>query len=391
MTYYVGIDIAKFKHDCFIMTHEGEVIMNSFSFPNTMVGFSQLLQRIKSLDQFEEIRIGFEATGNYGVNLKNFLEIHQLSFVELHPLLIKHFASATTLRRTKTDKVDAQLIALYLTTITYNPYPTKSYHIRNLKSLTRTREALVKQRSQYLVRLTNMLDMVFPEFKPFFKNSLSSSTCMYLLDNYSVPSKISKMNLESYQKMVKQLHHSLSYARFLELKQLAKTTVGVEDPIITSQIEIFVEMFNTLKNSITKIDALIKEEFMQINTHILSIKGIGLISAASIYCEFGGIEKFDSPDKMLAFAGLEPSLNQSGTANFKGHMVKHGSSYLRQTLMNVAEFSLIHNPILYDFYKKKKLEGKHHLVALSHVAKRIVRIIYHLEKNNIDFDITKMR
>ena len=94
---------------------------------------------------------------------------------------------------------------------------------------------------------------------------------------------------------------------------------------------------------------------------------------------------------MLAFAGLEPSRNQSGNAEFKGRMVKHGSSYLRQTLMNVAESSLMHNPILYDCYLKKRSEGKPHRVALSHVAKRLVRIMFHLEKNNLDFDLSKMR
>jgi len=139
------------------------------------------------------------------------------------------------------------------------------------------------------------------------------------------------------------------------------------------------------------VSHLIEIEFGQIGSHIQSIPGIGLFSAASIYAEIGVIHRFDTPDQVLAFAGLEPSRHQSGDSEFKGHMVKRGSSFLRQVLMNVSESSLIHNPVLYDFYKKKRQEGKVHRVALFHVAKKLVRIIFTLETNNIDFDFSKMR
>ncbi len=136
MTYFIGIDIAKYKHDCFIMDQDGSVIRDSFSFPNDRSGFCLFLSVLDSLDPSYEKRIGFESTGHYGLNLKCFLEEHDLSFMEINPILIKRFSSATTLRRTKTDKADAALIASYLTTVEYITYPTLSYHIHNLKSLT---------------------------------------------------------------------------------------------------------------------------------------------------------------------------------------------------------------------------------------------------------------
>lgn len=391
MTFLVGIDIAKYKHDCFIMNHDGEVIRESFSFSNDRSGFSFFNEILSDLDSSQSIRIGLEATGHYGMNLKIYLEEIGYSYMEFNPILIRRFSTATTLRRTKTDKVDAQLIALYLSTVDFKPYPPKSYHIRNLKSLSRHRDELIKLRSLQLTQMTNKLDLIFPEFKPFFKNSLKSKTCMYLLKNYTTPSKMARMNIDSFKKMTSILRHTLSYARFTQLKELAQSTIGSDDSILSSQLESILELHDFIQIQLDEIDKLIKIEFNQSGSHIQSIPGIGLYSAACIYSEIGIINRFDNPDQVLAFAGLEPSRHQSGDSEFKGHMVKHGSSYLRQALMNVAESSLIHNPILYDFYKKKRNEGKPHRVALSHVAKKLVRIIYTIETNNINFDFSKMR
>lgn len=391
MTFLVGIDIAKYKHDCFIMNHDGEVIREAFSFSNDRSGFSFLSEILCDLDKTQSIRIGLEATGHYGLNLKTYLEEIGYPYMEFNPILIRRFSAATTLRRTKTDKVDAQLIALYLSTVDFKPYPPKSYHIRNLKSLSRQRDELIKMRSLQLVQMTNKLDLIFPEFKPFFNHSLKSRTVHYLLTHYTTPSRMARMNVDSFNKMRTQLRGRFSYARFIQLKELAHSTIGYEDPILSFQLESILKLHNFIQSQLDEIDERIKGEFNQTGSHIQSIPGIGLFSAASIYSEIGIIERFDNPHQVLAFAGLEPSRHQSGDSEFKGHMVKHGSSFLRQTLMNVAESSLMHNPILYDFYKKKRDEGKAHRVALSHVAKKLVRLIYTLETNNIDFDFSKMR
>jgi len=391
MTYFIGLDLSKFKHDCFVMNHNGEVIKDSFSFANDSNGFNTLLNVLNSLDPNQEKRIGLEATGHYGSNLKMFLEKNNYSFMEFNPILISRFSKATTLRRTKSDKIDAKLISLYLSTVDYKSYPLKSYHLSNLKSLTRNRDCLVKQRSLYLVRLTNVLDLVFPEFKPFFDNNLKSATALYILENYTVPSSISRMNKDSYSKMASKLRKTISYVKFVELKQLAKDSVGNEDPILTFELNTYLDLFKELDSKIESVESLILEEYKNTNCHIHTIPGIGINSAAGIYAEIGEISKFNSADKLVAFSGLDVSRYQSGTQDFSGHMVKHGSSYLRQYLMNVAATSLIHNPILYDYYLKKRNEGKVHRVVLSHVAKKLINIIFCLEKNDVDFDMSKMR
>ena len=165
-----------------------------------------------------EIRIGFEATGHYCINLKLFLEKNHHSFMELNPLLIKQFVNAQTLRRTKTDSIDCQVIAKYMTTIEYKPYPTGFYHMYSLKSLTRLRDSLIRQRSKYMVQITNVLDHIFPEFKPFFSNRFSA-TSLYILEKYRTVTAIANMNVKSYEHL-----HSLSRGhfgmdKFFELKK----------------------------------------------------------------------------------------------------------------------------------------------------------------------------
>lgn len=389
MTYFVGIDIAKFKHDCFIMNENGEVIRESFSFDNNRLGFEELLNVLKPLKP--QVKIGFESTGHYATNLKMFLEEKGFSYMELQPLLVKRFIQATTLRRTKTDKVDASLISLYLSSVEYKPYLNKSYHIERLKSLCRSRHKLVEERSLQLTRITNCLDLMFPEFKPFFNGKLNASTPLYILENYPSVEKIIHMNLESYNKMKAKLHRTISYARFLELKKLAKETIGNQDEILQFQLITYLGLFKELNTKILEIESFIEKDYSSVHSHIASIPGIGTLSAAMIFSEIGNINRFSNYNQILAYAGLEPSTIQSGQADHKGRMVKHGSSHLRYALMNVSEYSLVHNPKLYDYYLKKRSEGKAHRVALSHVAKKLVRIIYHLETNDVDFDANQMK
>ncbi len=206
--YLVGIDISKFKHDCFIQTETGEVIKNSFSFNNSKDGFDYLLNILNALDHSQEIRIGLEATGHYGDNLMPFLNEHGYSFMQFNPYLIKKVSDAFTLRRTKTDKLDAMTISKVLLSVDYKPYQLSSYHISSLKSLTRLREALVKERSLHLVKLTNVMDKLFPEFKPFF-NGKFGTTAIFILKKYKTPKRISKLTDEEIINL-KKLHRKSS-------------------------------------------------------------------------------------------------------------------------------------------------------------------------------------
>ena len=392
MTYFIGLDLSKYKHDCFIMNEYGEVIRNSFSFTNNSEGFNTLLNVLNDLDPTQEKRIGFESTGHYGSNLKIFLETNGYSFMEFNPLLVSRFFKSETLRRTKTDKVDAQKIALYLASRDYKPNPNSSYHLQCLKSLTRLRESIIDERSLQLVRITNIMDKMFPEFKPIFgKQGFKSATALYLLENYGTPSKMANMTRSSYNRMSSKLRRTISYAKFCKIRELAKDTIGKENEILSFELDACLELFKELDKKVNELDNKILIELSFLKTHIPSITGIGDILAAGILAEYESIDKFDNPGQLAAFAGIEPSENQSGTHDGGGKMVKHGSPHLRRYLIQAAGNMLVHNPILYEYYLKKKSEGKCHKVALSHVARRLTRIIFYLEKNDKDFNIEKMR
>lgn len=380
--YFVGIDISKYKHDCFITTETGEVIVENLSFKNTKEGFQELLNLFQSLDNNKEIRIGFEATGHYGMNLKLFLEKNGYSFMEFNPALVKQFISGQTLRRTKTDKKDAYQITKYLISVDYKPHPNQFYHKFALKSLSRKREKLVKQRSYYLVQITNILDLIFPEFKPLFDNEFSV-TSLYILNKYKTPEKIK--NMKDFESINKVSRGKFSYSKFIRIKEAAKNTVGLSDEYLEFDLENMLELYYNVNTKIKKYDDKIESIIKELDPPTLSVRGIGPISCAGIISEFGDITRFKSAAAMVAFAGIEPSIAESGTESHKGKMVKHGSGHLRYHLLNAADYIFMHEPIFTEFYYKKRNEGKTHRVALSHVAKKLVRIIYKLESENIKF------
>lgn len=388
--YFVGIDISKYKHDCFIMTETGDVIFNSFTITNNQDGFQTLLTILNSLDVQEEIRIGFEATGHYALNLKLFLEKAHYSFMEFNPVLLAKFNKSQTLRRTKTDAIDCASIARWLMTVDYKPYPIGFYHTYSLKSLTRLRDTLVKQRSFYIVKITNVLDHTFPEFKPFFDNRFSK-TALYLLENYGSAEKMARMNSASYDNLRRISRGKFSMQKFIKLKEIAANTVGEDNEIFSLQLQSLLNLYNQSANEVEKLEEQIISLISDIQPKSMTIPGIGPLSAAVIYAEYGDISKFNSPSAMLSFAGLEPGYYQSGTSEHGGHMVKRGSSHLRFTLMNLCIPLIQYNMVFAEFYAKKRNEGKTHRVACSHVIKKLIRIIYHLEKENIDFDASKLR
>ena len=389
MTYFVGIDIAKFKHDCFICDETGKTVKDSFSFTNDSVGFSTLLSILNPLKDKGKIKIGFESTGHYHFNLMLFLENNNYSYVTFNPLLVHNFIKNRSLRKTKTDKKDAKQIAKYLMTVDYKPIANKFYHTINLKSLTRLRENLITSRTKYLNQLIAYLDQIFPEFKPIFKDGLNSSA-LYLLKHYLTPKKIAKLNLDDYNKMKSILKHPISYQKFCLIIDKAKDSIGNTSEALEICFKTTLDTYTYLTKKIDNLENKIIETYNKIDSHIHTIRGIGIITAAGILAEITDVNRFKSASQLLAFAGLEASQKQSGEMDKTGKMVKHGSSYLRKYLMNSAETLYVHNPKISDYYWKKRKEGKCHRVALNHVARKLINIIFVLESNHIDFDSNKL-
>ncbi len=274
--YLIGIDISKFKHDCFIATETGEVIHESFSFNNDSYGFSQLLVILHLLDPTKEKRIGMEATGHYGNNLMRFLHDNKFSFMVLNPYLTEKYRKATSLRKTKTDKIDARIISRMLLSIDYQAYSSKSYHISSLKSLTRFRFRMIEARTKLKMRVQNILDLTFPEFSKYF-STIFGILPMRILSNYPAPEKLAQVDVLSvYEKVKEGIRGSYSFQKFSNLINEAKNTIGKSNENYEFELVSSLRLINDYNDEIEKTETQIETIMNQYNFKILTIPGIGI-------------------------------------------------------------------------------------------------------------------
>ncbi|MBU1141651.1 MAG: IS110 family transposase [Firmicutes bacterium] len=368
--YLVGIDISKYKHNCFIATETG-VQLKEFVFENNFEGFKMFHKSLSELDQDQEIRIGLESTGHYGTNLKQFITASRYTYLEFNPYLTHQFSKAMSLRKTKTDKVDAKTISNMLGSVDYKTLHTQFYHNNELKQLVRDRDDILINRSKTLVKLTNLLDILFPEFKPFFNNRLGS-TAFLILKKYKSAQRISKLTMKDYEVLKSKSRGKLTYPKFSRLKSLAKDTIGVQSEIYNKRIQMLIRDYEYLDQSLDEIDQDITTLFGEVKSKLTTIPGLGIIQAATIYAEIGDIHLFSIPQKLIAYVGFDVSISQSGTSEHHGKIVKRGSPLLRKAIWTYALPSLRFIPTLNDYYHKKKSEGQHHKVALTHVCRKLI-------------------
>lgn len=381
---YIGIDIAKSKHDVCILDDQGKVLKDSFTIGNTKQGFELLLDTINLFrKKNENINIGLEATGHYGINLITFLLKHDLPTVELNPLQVSKLREAVTLRKTKTDQLDAKYIAKLLLTDNFKP-SKQFYQNDELKSLTRYRSRVVKERSQQKIQLARLIDILFPEL-PTVCWSTSQKSILALLKAYPSANAIAKAPIECLENLLNKASRS-KFKKAKEIQHLAQSSIGVNSPLREFELIQVINSIKFLQLQINDIDKKLKEYMTQIKSPLLTIPGISFRLAAIIHAEIGDIERFSSPSKLLAFAGLEPSTYQSGKYNAnKTPMTKRGSTYLRWAIMQAARLCAIHCPDLNLYMNKKIAEGKHYFVALGHVSKKLVRIIFKLLRTGEPF------
>lgn len=379
---FVGIDVAKDKHDCFIVNSDGEVLFDVFTIQNNMDGFEDLLFKIKCAEKnVDNIKVGLEATGHYSCNILGFLKNKGLETIVMNPLYTSLSRKSISLRKTKTDKVDARTIAgMIMSDVSLKPYSDKLYHNEDLKSLTRYRFDKVAQRAKLKQSISRLVNILFPELETLV-STLHGKAVYALLLEFPSAQHIASANL-------KHLTHLLGRAskgRFKkvtadEIREAARRSIGAYLPAKSLELKHTIKLIGELTLEITEIEAEIKKIMDIIDSPILSIPGIGQNLGAMIVAEIGDFSRFDSPDKILAFAGCSPSTYQSGQL-YSSHakMEKRGSRYLRWALLNAAAYVCNWEPTFAAYLQKKRSEGKHYFVALSHAAKKLVRVLYHLE------------
>lgn len=382
MTYVVGIDVSSEKHDCCILGDDGTC--DSFTFSNSSKGFQELLEK---LPDPENTMIGMEATGVYGNNLVDFLRRKGFRTTTFNPLHIKRLASATTLRKTKTDKTDAKFIARSLAVLDAQPDRNILYHISELKSLSRLRFSLVNERSKVKNQLKAALVQIFPEYVSVFSDCFGA-TSLAILEKYTCPQKISGCRAASLAKLMLTVSKGrFGYDKAEQLIRLAKNTIGIKSEALNTMISFYVNQVKLFTQQISVLEEQMKSLLAEIDSPITTIPGIGPVLASMILSEIGDISRFSTSAQLLAFAGLEPSVSQSGKSiNSTGKMVKRGSHYLRWAIIQVARNAGKYNSVFADYLEKKIKQGKHFNVAVSHLAKKIIRVIFAVLQKNIPFN-----
>ena len=381
---FVGIDVAKDKHDCFIISSEGEVLFKPFTIENTLDGFEFLFSRINSVaDNLDKVKVGLEATGHYSYNLLGYLLAKGLTTFVINPLHTNLYRKSLSLRKTKTDKVDSRTIAMMLMSdVELKPYSNTLYHNEELKSLTRYRFDKVSERAKLKTSVARLVNILFPELEKLVP-TLHIASVYALLSEFPSAHHIAVAHLTRLTNLL----YDVSKGRYnrdkaVEIREAARRSIGSVMPAKSLELKHTIKLIGELTSEINEIESEIKVIMDEINSPILTIPGIGLAMGAMIIAEIGDFSNFASPDKILAYAGLSPSTYQSGQlTNCYSHMEKRGSRYLRYALFNAAKYVCNWDDTFKTYLAKKRSEGKHYNVAISHAAKKLVRVIYHLEKS----------
>ena len=380
----VGIDVAKDKHDCFILSSEGEVLADVFTIPNNAEGFEILLQAIRSCTgSNDKIKVGLEATGHYSYNILGFLLNKGLPTYVINPLHTNLYRKSLSLRKTKTDRVDARTIAsMLMSDLGLKPYTDKSYHNEELKSLTRYRFEKVRERSKLKQSVSRLVTILFPELEKQV-TTLHSTTVYALLSEYPGAKQIADAHLTHLKTIIAEASNGRhGREKAMAIREAARESIG--SPMLAKSLELkhTIKHIRELDEEIEEIEIEINSIMDELQSPITTIPGMGVRMGAVILAEVGDFSNFDSPDKILAFAGMSPSTYQSGQiVNGYSHMEKRGSRYLRHALYNATKYVCFWDPAFKEYLEKKRAEGKHYNVALSHATKKLVRLIYAMEKS----------
>ena len=381
---FVGIDVAKDKHDCFITNSDGEVLFKPFTITNNLDGFDELYQKIESvMEDVSKVKVGLEATGHYSYNLLGYLLDKGLPTYVINPLHTNLYRKSLSLRQTKTDKVDAHTIAsMLMSDVNLKSYSDTSYHNEELKSLTRYRFDKVKERAQLKQSISRLVCILFPELEKLVP-TLHQNSVYELLYEFPGAKHVANAHLTRLSNLVETAskgHYTKDTA--ITFREVARTSIGSNMPAKSLELKHTIKLIRELDTEIEEIENEIKIIMDEINSPILSIPGISYRMGAMIIAEIGDFSKFDSPDKILAFAGMSPSTYQSGQLdNCHARMEKRGSRYLRYALYNATAYVCLWDPTFKAYLAKKRSEGKHYYVALSHATKKLIRVIYQLESS----------
>lgn len=384
---YVGIDIAKNTHWASAMNSDGEILLEPFSFQNNNEGFQKFTSKLSSFDK-QKMLIGLESTAHYGENIISYLFNLDYKIGLINPIQTSNLRKSN-IRKTKNDKVDTYIIIKSLTLNNYTLVTSREINNIKLKGLSRSRHNLIVMRSRSKIQLASFIDQLFPELYQFFKGNLHLNVSYQLLKQFSSPKDISSLHLTKLTNIL----YDNSRGKYkkedaIRLRELAKTSVGIDNPTLSLQIKQAIFQIELYTAQIEEVEKLSKQILDEMESKLLTIPGMSYNQATVIHGFIGDINRFSKSCQLLAYAGLDPSVYQSG--NFEARstrMSKRGNSLLRYNLVYAAHNLVLNNKTFKEYYTLKRSQGKSHYCALGHAAHKLVRVIFKMLKSNVDFDL----
>ncbi len=386
--FYLGIDIGKNTHVASLMDEKAKVIFKAHSFSNTVDGANSLLEKLTPY--VSELEIGMEATGHYWLSLYSFLIEHHLVVHVINPIQTDGWRKGTEIRKRKTDIIDSVLIADFIRYGDFLETSLADEDTMSLRNLSRFRNYLVGSIGDLKRKTICVLDQIFPEYHHAFSN-VFGKTSKELLLQLNSPSDYEDVTSEQLEELLSQVTlKGYAAKKFKDVSSLAKTSFGITFCVdsFSFQLKLLIEQINFIEKQVSDVESQMSELLKKIKTPITTIPGIGNVIGATILGEIGDINRFSNASKLVAYAGIDASVSQSGEYEcINNHMSKRGSPYLRKALFRAAFVASNADPVFKAYYQKKRMEGKHHNVAVGAVARKLCYTIYTILKNDVAYEI----
>ena len=389
--YIVGIDIGKNHHEASIVSPEGKQIGRSLRFATTHKGADSLMSFIFKNIGNSPCVFGMEATGHYWYPIYSFLKAKGYTIYVINPIQSDSLRKMY-IRQTKNDSIDSFLIAEVIRFGQFGTTSMADENILAMRQLCRYRDSVISSRTEIKLRIGTIMEQIFPEYEKLF-SSLWVSTSMGILEKYLTPENIENAPIDELFEIIKdKSHNKLTMKKAISIREAASDTFGIKiaQDAFSFQLKQLIDRMNFLDKQIEALDIEIMKYYEQFDCYLHTIPGIGIIGAATILAEIGDISRFKNSSALVAFAGIDPTVRQSGEFNSThNHMSKRGSPYLRHAIFLAATTCSFHNSPLNAYYKKKRDQGKHHLTATGAVARKLTTVIYAVLRDSKPYEPKK--
>ena len=383
--FYCGIDIAKHKHEASVIDADGKALIDSISFANDKQGCEKILAVFGKFEiAATDVIIGMEATGHYWLSVYTFFLELGYTVKVINPIQSEAFRKMY-IRQTKNDSKDSYIIAQIMRFGEYSATSLSEENIIALRQLSRYRLALVDACGDCKRRVIALLDQVFPEYDKLFSDTFGSSSTELLL-NCPTPEDLLAISTRKLTNILNKASRGrIGKEKAEQIKSAAENTFGVAfaKDAFAFQIKQLMQQIVFLENQLAELEEQISKLLHETNQYITTISGIGDVLGAIIVSEIGDINRFERPNQLVAFAGLDVTVKQSGEfSGSKNKISKRGSPYLRRAIWLAANRAAFCDPILSEYYQSLRARGKHHLTAVGGVARKLCNIIFVILKEN---------